>query len=123
MTSIRPAAETEEIRIVFDGPPAAVSGRFVEVEDAEGRSISRGKWHERPDGMWELRINAILADPDKPAIEILPRREIRGVSGEAHDKIWNDAIEAAAGVYETAFNRAGDATAGAIRKLKKGLAS
>jgi len=31
-------------------------------------------------------------------------------------RVWNDAIEAAAGVYEGAF--AGDATAAAIRKLK-----
>ena len=46
----------EEIRIIFDGPPSHESGRFVEVEDTEGRSIKLGEWHERDDGLWELRI-------------------------------------------------------------------
>ena len=45
-----------EVRIVFDGPPSHESGRFVEVEDTEGRSIKCGTWHERTDGLWELRI-------------------------------------------------------------------
>jgi hypothetical protein len=46
----------EEIRIVFDGPNGPEAGRFVEVEDANGRSIDVGTWHERADGNWELRI-------------------------------------------------------------------
>ena len=46
----------EEIRIVFDAPPGPESGRFIEVEDTEGRSINIGEWHERADGWWELRI-------------------------------------------------------------------
>ncbi len=33
-------------------------------------------------------------------------------------RVWNDAIDTAARVYEKAFNRGGDATAAAIRKLK-----
>ena len=45
-----------EIRIIFDGPPSHRSGRFVEVEDAEGRSINAGEWRQREDGLWELRI-------------------------------------------------------------------
>lgn len=44
------------IDIVFDGPPAPEAGRFVEVEDAEGRSIDLGGWMERNDGTWALRI-------------------------------------------------------------------
>ena len=44
------------IYIIFDGPPGPVSGRFVEVEDETGKSISVGKWRERPDGFWELVI-------------------------------------------------------------------
>lgn len=48
---------TEEIDIVFDGPPSAESGRFVEVEMAGiQRSISVGEWIERPDGFWALRL-------------------------------------------------------------------
>jgi hypothetical protein len=45
-----------EIRVVFDGPPGPVSGRFVECETPEGRSINAGEWRERDDGFWELRI-------------------------------------------------------------------
>jgi hypothetical protein len=48
-----------EIRIVFDGPPAHESGRFVEVEDTEGQGLDAGEWHERDDGLWELRIEGV----------------------------------------------------------------
>jgi hypothetical protein len=44
------------IDIVFDGPPGPVAGRFVEVEDLSGASISVGEWLEREDGYWVLRI-------------------------------------------------------------------
>lgn len=50
-----------EIAIVFDGPPAPESGRFVEVEDANGKSISVGRWEHSADGYWRLWIN----DPRK----------------------------------------------------------
>ena len=43
--------------IVFDGPPEAEAGRFVEVEDDDGCSISVGEWREREDGLWELVID------------------------------------------------------------------
>jgi hypothetical protein len=54
---------SEYIDIVFDGPPSHESGRFVEVESAEGKSISIGEWVHRPDGYWALRI----ASPAPPA--------------------------------------------------------
>ena len=44
------------IDIVFDGPPAHESGRFVEVEDPTGASISVGQWLQRPDGYHVLRL-------------------------------------------------------------------
>jgi len=44
------------IDIVFDGPPGPEAGRFVEVEDESGASISLGEWVERDDGYWALRI-------------------------------------------------------------------
>jgi len=44
------------IDIVFDGPPSHESGRFVEVEDADGKSIRYGEWLQRADGYWVLRI-------------------------------------------------------------------
>lgn len=46
------------IDVVFDGPPSHESGRFVEVEDEQGRSISIGTWIDRGDGLWALRIEA-----------------------------------------------------------------
>ena len=54
----------DHIDIVFDGPPGPESGRFVEAEDANGKSIRFGQWIERVDGRWVLRITA--ADFRKP---------------------------------------------------------
>lgn len=48
--------EAEVVHVVFDGPPGHESGRFVECEAPDGRSINAGEWHERADGFWELRI-------------------------------------------------------------------
>ncbi|MDN7490536.1 hypothetical protein QZM35_22760 [Burkholderia sp. AU45274] len=42
--------------IVFDGPPSYQSGRFVEVEDEQGRSFNAGQWIDRGNGLWALRI-------------------------------------------------------------------
>lgn len=46
------------IDVVFDGPPAPESGRFVEVEDEHGRSVKIGEWIEptADDPYWRLRI-------------------------------------------------------------------
>lgn len=49
-------ARVDEIHIIFDGPPSHESGRFVEVETPDGRSISVGDWRQRPDGLWALVI-------------------------------------------------------------------
>lgn len=51
------------IDIVFDGPPGPTPGRFVEVEDADGKSIRVGEWVQRDDFYWVLR----LPDPDEIA--------------------------------------------------------
>lgn len=53
MTDRNELAETY-VDIVFDGPPSHESGRFVEVEDAAGKSIKFGEWVERPDGYWGI---------------------------------------------------------------------
>lgn len=42
--------------VVFDGPPGHVSGRFIEVEDEYGASISVREWIDRGNGLWALRI-------------------------------------------------------------------
>jgi hypothetical protein len=43
------------LHIVLDGPPGPGGGRFVEVEDDQGRSAAC-RWREREDGTWELVI-------------------------------------------------------------------
>ena len=50
----------EMIDIVFDGPPGPESGRFVEVQAQDGRSVRAGEWIKRADGYWVLRIYADL---------------------------------------------------------------
>ncbi|ERB53488.1 hypothetical protein N806_20310 [Rhodococcus sp. P27] len=58
----RTEAERQYIDIVFDGPPDAEPGRFVEVENHLGASIKVGEWIERGDGFWALRILDGLVD-------------------------------------------------------------
>lgn len=41
----------QHVDIVFDGPPdPQESGRFIEVEDAAGKSIGLGEWIETDKG-------------------------------------------------------------------------
>lgn len=51
-----PQEPRSAINIVLDGPPGPDSGRLVEVETDDGHSIEAGKWIERPDGLWSLRV-------------------------------------------------------------------
>lgn len=57
------------LHILFDGPPGHDGGRFIEVEDDSGKSVNAGPWSQRPDGLWELTIDAnaplLLAQRDK----------------------------------------------------------
>ncbi len=52
----------EPIHIIFDGPPSRESGRFVEVETPDGRSINAGEWVKRDDGLWALVIPLLTQD-------------------------------------------------------------
>lgn len=64
------------IDIVFDAPPRAVAGRFVEVEDSAGNGIKLGEWVERSDGYWALRIptpQTSTTDDERGALPIAPR--------------------------------------------------
>lgn len=54
------------IRVIFDGPPGHNPGRFVDVENHEGKSINAGDWVQRCN-YWELRIN----NPDSEYIRNL----------------------------------------------------
>lgn len=57
------------IDVVFDGPPGPEAGRFVEVEDASGKSISAGEWVHRDDGYWALRMPFIANQAVAPLEE------------------------------------------------------
>src|ERR1035437_9773235 len=59
LNALRRTAARQPINIVFDGPPSAVSGRFVEVELDDGSGVNAGEWIERPDGKWALRITEL----------------------------------------------------------------
>jgi hypothetical protein len=51
-------AKVKEFRIVFDAPPGRDMPTLVEVEDEYGRSVDVGRWRQRPDGYWELVLEA-----------------------------------------------------------------
>jgi hypothetical protein len=48
----------QAINIIFDGPPGPDSGRFVEVETDDGKSINVGEWI-RDGNWWKLRITEL----------------------------------------------------------------
>lgn len=54
------------VDVVFDGPPAAVPGRFIEVENQSGASVKVGEWIDRGDGKWGLRIEVVDKTDDLP---------------------------------------------------------
>jgi hypothetical protein len=54
------------VDVVFDGPPAALPGRFIEVESSSGNSIDFGTWLHRPDGYWALRVAVVDGGASKP---------------------------------------------------------
>jgi hypothetical protein len=62
-------ADMPGINIIFDGPPSHESGRFVEVENDAGESISIGEWIEREDGYWALRITELPEPQEIPQFE------------------------------------------------------
>lgn len=60
----------QKINIVFDGPPSHKSGRFIEVENLDGASISVGTWFESANGLWNLQLVVevpdLVVDPVRP---------------------------------------------------------
>ena len=54
---------------MFDGPPSHEAGRFVEIEDDNGRSVKVGEWRQRANGWWALRITDedLAAFPERNA--------------------------------------------------------
>ena len=77
-------------QIRFDGPPGPVAGRFIEVEDLEGRGLGVGRWEEQADGTWLL----IVEDPSCELLE---------AARDAADELrrgLDDYATVAAGVHE-----------------------
>ena len=53
-------ARVVPVHVIFDGPPSHESGRFVEVETPDGKSIRLGQWLNRGDGYWALVFNVSI---------------------------------------------------------------
>lgn len=96
------------IDIVFDGPPSHESGRFVEVENADGKSIKAGEWIERPDGFWALRLpsHANLMD----ALEAIARGNFSGASTLAVTGDWHGIVDRLQEIARNALVREIDLT-------------
>lgn len=77
------AAPSAHIDIVFDGPPGPTAGRFIEVEDAAGKSIRFGKWLQRSDGYWVFRI----ASPESAQVAA------RKIAAEKLERVADAALE------------------------------
>jgi hypothetical protein len=73
-TPAQPTDAPCSIYVVFDGPPSHESGRFVEVETADGRGLSPRQtgadWHQREDGLWALGPFAIAQPTDAPTTHL-----------------------------------------------------
>ncbi len=72
----------EPVFVIFDGPPSHESGRFVEVETEDRRSVRAGEWKERPDGYWTLGPFYLAPPTVQPADDAL-LREARGYVADA----------------------------------------
>lgn len=79
----KPEMDREELRIVFDGHPSHDGPRFVEVEDATGKSVNIGEWRKREDGYWEFALSHFA----------VPQGCIPDAVGDVEDFIPHDFIE------------------------------
>ncbi len=57
----RAVSAQEPVYVIFDGPPSHESGRFVEVETENGKSVSVGKWENYSGKYW--RLGPLYAKP------------------------------------------------------------
>lgn len=101
LAALAATADGEEkyIDIVFDGPPGPESGRFVESENMAGASINAGRWIDRGNGLWALRIATADAPPaverlierwEREAAELFVRMNQASESGEHEKARWGD---------------------------------
>ena len=84
------------INIIFDGPPGPESGKFVEVETDSGESIGIGKWIERDDGFWALRIQGRFIPEYSPEYV----DEILLEAGHNPETVANDTVNLVDGIIK-----------------------
>ena len=77
------------LHIVFDGPPSHESGRFVECETPDGKSVNAGEWFERQNGFWELRVKQPTPHSDEDLIDM-----IADAIQDSVDMDWNSRVGA-----------------------------
>lgn len=86
--------KTKMIDIVFDGPPGPEAGRFVEVEDVYGNSLSVNAeriapWIQRVDGYWVLRLEAVVQETtDPPNFSLYGHRNVEDTPSAK----WNEKL-------------------------------
>lgn len=77
-----------EVHVIFDGPPSHESGRFVECENADGKSINAGRWEQRG-RYWHLIINAAPADQWRRVEDGLPPNwKIKVTGPDSDGLLW-----------------------------------
>ena len=91
---------SSDIHILFDGPPASESGRFVEVENSKGESISVGRWEERDNSYWALVI---------PAPRVLDREAVLLALSRADGQFWESIAEATPHTANIMYGKQADA--------------
>lgn len=57
------------VDVVFDGPPSNKTGRFVDCEGPGGVGVNAGRWIDRGDGYWALRIPLHATPAPSPVAE------------------------------------------------------
>lgn len=72
------------LRIVFDGPPAPQSGRFVECENENRASVKAGEWTQEG-AMWVLTVTSLPTVPLPPPF--VPVRKVFTMTEAQKDRL------------------------------------
>jgi hypothetical protein len=77
--------------VVFDGPPAPESGRFIEVEDGHGHGLgpssTGANWRrDEREGWWQLGPFLCLTDRERAALQLVARERSVDRSGAAWEE-------------------------------------
>ncbi len=89
LAAVAPEVGGYEARVVCDWTdPGGTGIILVEVEDAAGKSINVGPWHDRPDGYKELRLYATPPTGAK-GVEVDDAMVERGCRAEWQPHLWD----------------------------------